>query len=211
MAAESDTGKAPPIAVAGILLAAGKGRRFDPEGIHNKLLQPLPGGEPVVALAAKNLCSVIPRVLAIVRPGGDDVADCLRRLGYQVGECPTADDGMAASLVHGLSLVSDADGWIIALGDMPNVQPATIAALVDALADGADIAVPVFGGRRGNPVAFSRRHLPRLLALTGDKGARDLLRDYPVVEISREDPGIHDDIDTRADIARRHTVMRSAS
>ncbi|HEV2612335.1 MAG TPA: nucleotidyltransferase family protein [Noviherbaspirillum sp.] len=208
MAAEFNTGKVVPIGVAGILLAAGRGRRFDPEGIHNKLLQPLSGGEPVVALAAKNLCSVIPRVFAIVRPGADDVAECLRRLGCQVGECRTADDGMAASLACGLSLVPDANGWVISLGDMPYVQPATIAALVDALADGADIAVPVFEARRGNPVAFSRRHLPRLLALKGDKGARDLLRDYPVVEVSTEDPGIHDDIDTVADIARRHSIMR---
>lgn len=210
MAAESNTGEAVPIGVAGILLAAGKGRRFDPEGIHNKLLQPLPGGDPVVAVAAKTLCSVIPRVLAIVRPGADDVAECLRRFGCQVGECPTADDGMAASLACGLSLCPDADGWIISLGDMPYVRPATIAALVYALAGGADIAVPVFGARRGNPVAFSRRHLPRLLALKGDKGARDLLRDYPVVEVSTEDPGIHDDIDTVEDVLRRHPVMRSS-
>ncbi|WP_334188566.1 nucleotidyltransferase family protein [Noviherbaspirillum sp.] len=204
MVVEPGPGKATAVGIAGILLAAGKGRRFDPDGIKNKLLQPLPGGEPVVAAAAKSLHSVVPRVLAIIRPGAEDVADCLRRLGVDITECASADEGMAASLTHGLALVSDADGWIISLGDMPYVQPTTIAALVDALARGADIAVPVCRERRGHPVAFSRHHLPRLLALTGDMGARDLLREYPVVEVATDDPGIHDDIDTVADITHRH-------
>jgi molybdenum cofactor cytidylyltransferase len=208
VAVNPDPGKVTALGIVGILLAAGKGRRFDPDGIKNKLLQSLPGGEPVVAAAAKSLHSVVPRVLAIIRPGADDVADCLRRLGVDIAECATADDGMAASLTHGLALAADADGWIISLGDMPYVQPTTIAALVDALARGADIAVPVCRERRGHPVAFSRHHLPRLLALTGDKGARDLLREYPVVDIDVDDPGIHDDIDTAADMAHRHEGKR---
>jgi molybdenum cofactor cytidylyltransferase len=185
---------------AGILLAAGKGLRFDPTGVRNKLLQPLPNGETVVAAAAKNLLAVLPTVRAVVRPGADAVAAQLRALGCEVIECSSADQGMGASLVHALSQPCNASGWVIALADMPHVQPATISALIDAIKSGADIAAPTYIGRRGNPVAFSRKHLPDLLRLGGDEGARSLLRAFPVSEVAVDDAGIRQDIDTATDL-----------
>lgn len=189
--------------IAGILLAAGKGSRFDSTGEKNKLTQSLANGDAVVAAAAKNLLAVTPNVLAVTRPGAHAVASILQALGCEVTECPTAENGMAASLVHALSRVPDAAGWIVALGDMPHVQTTTIAALADAIGEGAGIAAPVHQGRRGNPVAFGRAHLPRLLQLTGDQGARMLLRECPVREIAVDDPGIHYDVDSQEDLSRR--------
>lgn len=186
----------------GILLAAGKGTRFDPTGAKNKLLQPLPAGDIVVRAAAKNLRAAVPAVLAVVRPGTNELASQLRSLGCEVTECPTAEHGMAESLVHALSRARDAAGWVVALGDMPYVQPATIAALIEAIGSGADIAVPIVQGQRGNPVAFSPRHLPRLLQLRGDQGARSLLKAFPVTEVAVEDAGILRDIDAAADLAQ---------
>jgi molybdenum cofactor cytidylyltransferase len=188
--------------VVGILLAAGKGSRFDPTGVKNKLVQPLANGDRVVSAAAKKLLAEVPAVLAVVRPGADAVASELRALGCKVTACPTADDGMGASLVHALSRASDAAGWVIALGDMPHVQATTIAALVAAIRGGVDIATPVYQGRRGNPVAFSRAHLQRLLQLTGDQGARNLLREFPVCEIAVDDAGILYDVDSQQDLSR---------
>jgi molybdenum cofactor cytidylyltransferase len=185
---------------AGILLAAGKGLRFDPTGVRNKLLQPLPNGETVVAAAAKNLLAVLPTVRAVVRPGADAVAAQLRALGCEVIECSSANQGMGASLVHALSQPCNALGWVIALADMPHVQPATISALIDAIKSGADIAAPTYMGRRGNPVAFSRTHLPDLLRLGGDEGARSLLKAFPVSEVAVDDAGIRQDIDTATDL-----------
>lgn len=49
----------------GILLAAGRGRRFDPSGTRNKLLQPLPNGEPVAVASARALLAVLPKVIAV--------------------------------------------------------------------------------------------------------------------------------------------------
>lgn len=184
----------------GILLAAGKGLRFDPTGAQNKLMQRLDDGNTVAVAAAKNLLAALPMVLAVVRPGADAVAAQLRDIGCEVIECPTAGQGMGASLVHALSHARGAAGWIVALADMPYVQPATSIALVGAIRRGADIAVPIYRGRRGNPVAFGRTHLPDLLRLGGDQGARSLLTAYPVVEIAVDDPGIGRDIDTAIDL-----------
>jgi molybdenum cofactor cytidylyltransferase len=191
---------APPV---GILLAAGRGSRFDPAGAHNKLLARLPGGEPVAAASARNLLAVLPRVIAVVSPQGDEVASVLRALGCDVAVCAGADQGMGASLVHAVRhSLPTARSWIVALGDMPFVLPATIEALCDALAAGAGIAAPVSGGRRGNPVGFSERYLPDLLALEGDQGARRILMSHPVTPVDVSDPGIFDDIDSPLDLSR---------
>lgn len=207
----------------GILLAAGRGRRFDPSGAHNKLLQQLPAagistdpvksdevGELVVVASARTLLAVLPKVIAVVAPGDGGVGDALRALGCDVTVCATADSGMAASLVHAIAhSLPAASAWLVALGDMPFVQPSTVQALCDALAGGAAIAAPVLGGRRGNPVAFGGRHLPELLALEGDQGARALLRAHPVAEVEVNDPGIFRDIDTGADLQGAHAAAES--
>lgn len=186
----------------GILLAAGRGRRFDPLGQRNKLLQVLPGGEPVVVASARKLLAVLPRVIAVVPPNDGGVAEALRALGAEVTVCPHADSGMAASLTHAIRhSLPQADAWLVALGDMPHVAPATLGALLDALDAGAGIAAPAQGGCRGNPVAFGAVHLPALLALEGEHGARALLKSAPVTQVEVADPGIFRDIDTPADLA----------
>lgn len=185
----------------GILLAAGRGRRFDPSGVQDKLLQRLPSGELVVVASARHLLGVLPRVIAVVPPADRGVAAALRVLGCEVTVCPDADTGMGASLAHAIAAsLPDAQAWVIALGDMPFVETATVRALCDALAGGAAIAVPSFDGKRGNPVGFSDAHLPALLALTGDEGARRIVRGSPLVEVDVDDAGILRDIDTAADL-----------
>jgi molybdenum cofactor cytidylyltransferase len=195
--------RAAPLSVVGILMAAGRGRRFDPAGQRNKLLQPLAdaGGVPVVAASARKLLAAVPRVVAVVPPGDGGVAALLANLGCEVTICPHADSGMAASLIHAIRhSLPDADSWLVALGDMPHVAPATLAAIADALAGGAPIVAPVSEGKRGNPVGFGRVHLDALLALEGDQGARRLLQTCPVTEIPVGDMGIFRDIDTPGDL-----------
>jgi len=186
--------------VVGILLAAGKGARFDPSGAEDKLMQKMPGGEAVAVVAARTLVSALPRVLAVVRPGAEALAVALRETGCQVIDCPTADQGMGASLVCALSQMRASAGWVIALADMPYMQASTIVAVADALRRDGGIAQPIHQGQRGNPVGFGRRHLPQLLALGGDQGARSLLKMHPVVDVAVDDAGILQDIDTRSDL-----------
>lgn len=194
--------------IVGILLAAGKGMRFDPSGAQNKLLQTTIDGDTVVVAAATALLAVLPRVTAVVRHAEDAVAMELAKLGCQVVVCPDADQGMGASLVCALEQNQDAAGWLIALGDMPGVQTTTIAALANELRNelknqlrnGAAIVVPYYKGERGNPVGFGRQHLPELLTLGGDQGARSLLKAHPLTKVEVNDPGIHYDIDTAADL-----------
>lgn len=189
-----------------ILLAAGCGRRFDPSGLHNKLLAHLPSGDSVAAASAKHLLAVNPHCLAVLPSECtrfpmqcSQLAKQLHELGCQIVRLPTssADSGMAYSLVHGIQYSrADTDAWMIALADMPAIRPDSIQRLLHALQAGADIAVLVYQGKRGHPVGFSRHYLPELLRLEGDQGARSLLHRFPVTEVEVDDPGILFDIDT---------------
>ena len=183
-----------------ILLAAGSGSRFDPKGVRDKLLQPLPDGCAIAVASAASLLAVMPHVLAVVRPDAGQLRAELQAIGCEVTVCIDAAEGMGASLAHAVRQSLHAAGWIVALADMPYLKSATIRALLDALRNGASIAAPMHDGRRGNPVAFGRLHLPELLRLSGDVGARRLLHDYPVHLVEVDDPGIHIDIDRPQDL-----------
>lgn len=142
----------------GLLLAAGRGTRFDAEGRDNKLLATLPGtSRCVVEAAAMNLLVVVP-VLAVVPSLQSELAQRLADLGCELVACGIETQDMSASLMCGVRQTIDAAGWVVALGDMPFVQPATHAALLSALQVGVAIAAPSYQGKRGNPVAFSAAH-----------------------------------------------------
>ena len=85
---------------------------------------------------------------------------------------------------------------------LPFVQPATIHKLVRALRDGALLAVPMYAGQRGNPVAFSAALRGELSGASGDAGAREVIKlhAHQMMQIACEDPGVLRDIDTREDL-----------
>ncbi|KAF1035561.1 MAG: Molybdenum cofactor guanylyltransferase [Herbaspirillum frisingense] len=195
-----------PSACIAILLAAGRGTRFDAS--EGKLIQPFSthadgSGKvsSVAQAAARTLLQVLPVVAVVAEENA--LAAVLRTLGCEVVVLEAgAARAMSASLRQGLLRTSDAAGWLVALADMPLVQPDTVKRIVAALQAGAGIALPVMDGRRGHPVGFARPHLDELLALRGDQGARALLNAHPVTEIEVNDPGIFADIDTQDDLAR---------
>jgi len=191
--------------IVGILLAAGRGARFG----GAKLLAPLPAashgvgaGTPVGAAAATHLFAALNDVVAAVRPGDHLLARALEATGARVVPCARADEGMGASLACAVAAAADADGWVVALGDMPWIAPATISAVADALRAGAEIAAPAYRGERGHPVGFGRPYGPLLTALTGDEGARALVnaRKWMLRLVDVDDGGTLRDVDHPADL-----------
>jgi molybdenum cofactor cytidylyltransferase len=118
-----------------------------------------------------------------------------------------ADEGMGSSLrLAAQALSPDAEAVVVGLADMPEIAPATIAALVAAWRPLGPhgIVAPVFNGRRGHPVVFGASHIPALRALGGDSGARSILRDHAsdLSLVAVDDPGVLVDLDTPADLER---------
>ena len=184
--------------VAGILLAAGAGSRFGGE----KLVHPLEDGVAIAAHAARNLLAATPEVIAVVRWGDFPLSDMLEEEGCHVTMFQGAAQGMGASLAHGVGQARAADGWVIALADMPRIAPETIRKIVAALEDGALIAAPARRGERGHPVGFGAPLRAELLALTGDRGARAVMERHrdSVRLLECDDPGILLDIDRKSDL-----------
>ena len=184
--------------LVGLLLAAGSATRFG----SDKLLHPLPHGVPIAAQAARHLASQIPRIVAVVKPGAEELSIQLKNEGCEVEVCENAAEGMGASLACAVRAAGRADGYLVALADMPFVRPASIAAVRDALASGAALAAPYFRTRRGHPVGISGRFFDRLVSLKGDEGAKSVLQDNQsvTVKIPVGDPGVIRDIDTPGDL-----------
>ncbi|MDR5824508.1 nucleotidyltransferase family protein [Caballeronia sp. LZ043] len=184
----------------GVLLAAGLGTRFDPSGIHNKLLAPLPDGTPVVFQSARRLLAVASEVIAVVRPGAEKLADVLNEAGCGVIFSIDAERGMGATLAAAVRATSEADGWLVALGDMPWIEAATYEAVARALDGGEPLVAPGYCGQRGHPVGFGLTHRDALMALDGDAGARGLFVLHEPFIVDAGDPNVLRDIDVPGDL-----------
>jgi molybdenum cofactor cytidylyltransferase len=187
-----------------LLLCGGASRRFG----GNKLLAPV--GEPAMPMAqrsARNLFAGSGSVLAVIPPGADALRALLEPLGCEILESDRTALGIGASLAAGVEASREAGGWIVALGDMPFILPASIAAVRSALEAGALLAAPVDArsGERGHPVGFGRALGPELMALRTDEGARAVVAAHrdALARVPVDDRGIFLDIDTPGDLAAR--------
>jgi molybdenum cofactor cytidylyltransferase len=150
----------------------------------------------------RNLKAALPRVVAVVRQGDERLREALEKEGAQVVQSADAALGMGHSLADAVRASLPAAGWVIALGDMPFISPATIREVALAIERSRGIAQPARNGERGHPVGFAGRFQEELLRLTGDEGARHLLgRHAAEVELlDTADAGVLRDIDSRTDL-----------
>jgi molybdenum cofactor cytidylyltransferase len=197
--------------IVGILLAAGVGQRFDASGKRLKLLEPAPTGHhsgvPIALASARNLVQALGTVCAVVRPATNDPGQqrlhaLLAEAGCKVVVCERATEGMGCSLACGVTATPDAAGWIIALADMPAIEPGSIRAVAQALEEGYDTAAAFFDERRGHPVGFASSFYEELAALSGDDGARKVLARHPPHRVAVADHGVLLDLDTPEDLKR---------
>src|SRR6266566_4989339 len=184
--------------VAAIVLAAGRSTRM---GGPNKLLEMI-SGKPLVRIAAEQALSS--RASPVVVVSGHErarVEAALAGLDVRLVHNPDYPQGLSTSVKAGLAaLPLESEAAIVCLGDMPQVTSALIDRLIAAFDPerNALVVLPTFSGKRGNPVLWSRRFFPELIALEGDVGARHLIGAYPevVTEVPVENAAAMVDIDT---------------
>jgi len=184
--------------IAAIVLAAGRSTRM---GAVNKLIADI-GGKPLVRIAAEQaLASRARPVIVVTGHQREKVESALQGLDVTVVHNPDYADGLGTSLRAGIAAVPDtADGAIVCLGDMPQVDAGLIDKLLGAFDPerGALVVVPVIDGKRGNPVVWSRRFFKDLMSVQGDVGARYLIGSYAeaVAEVPVDSAAALTDVDT---------------
>lgn len=190
--------------VHGVLLAAGTSTRF---GDRNKLLAEV-DGEPIVRRAARTLLDAsLAGVTVVVGHEASAVREALADLPVRVVFVPDYAEGQSRSVRAGVRAAAstDPDAVVIALGDMPDVRPSTVDALVAAYEAGCGtILAAAYRGERGNPVLFDRQFFDALTDISGDVGGRKLFGTADdAALIDTDDPGVRRDIDTHADLRER--------
>jgi molybdenum cofactor cytidylyltransferase len=198
--------------IAAVILAAGRSTRM---GGPNKLLAEI-GGRPLIRIAAEEaLASRARPVVVVTGHQREKVEAALDGLNVERVHNPEFADGLSTSLRAGLAaLPGEVDGAVVCLGDMPQVRAGLIDRLIAAFDPerGALVVVPVIEGRRGNPVVWSRRFFPELMALEGDVGARHLIGRYAeaVTEVPLTDQAALIDVDTPEALDRVKAELEGA-
>jgi len=185
--------------VSAVVLAAGAARRL------GRLKQLLPwGGQTMLEHVVDTvLASAVDEVVVVLGCQAAVVQQALASRPVRGVVNAAWEEGLATSLRAGLAAVSpQAEAALFVLGDQPRLTSQTINRLLAHYrTTRCPIVVPVYLGRRGNPVLFARSLFPELLALQGDVGGRVLLEkqraDVAEVDVGSEE--IFVDVDTLQD------------
>jgi molybdenum cofactor cytidylyltransferase len=163
--------------VAGVILAAGRARRFAGQA---KPLLPY-GANTIletVTCAASN--AGLDPILVVIGHHGDRVKRRLRESGVTTVHNPDFDRGQATSLAVGVQAIARdtaVTAAAILLADEPGIQSSVIRSVIDSWrASDVAAARAVYKDRPGHPVVLARSLFPALAELEGDEGARSLLR-----------------------------------
>jgi molybdenum cofactor cytidylyltransferase len=184
-----------------VVLAAGKGSRFG----GDKVMAILPSGERVIDVVMEKVARVFDDYVCVVRKEDHVLQHHLQEKQWQWVIAETAGEGMSHSLIGGLEVFPNAAGWLFVLADMPYVLESTFVTLKGSL-EGSDhlpkIVIPHCSDQAGNPIGLSRHFGAELRQLSGDVGARSIVKKNSqsrlVVDV--QDKGIFHDIDVPSDL-----------
>ena len=187
--------------VAGVLLAAGEGKRL---GTPKALVEL--GGRRLVDRGADLLRDGGTAPVVVVTGAAPVTVP-----GVVLVPNPDWRTGMGSSLAVGLrALPGECTAAVIALVDQPLIGTGVVRRLVAAHQAGAELVVAAYHGRPRNPVLLARQHWTGVIAAAdGDTGARPYLRAHPalVTLVECADIGSPDDVDTPEDLARVATLL----
>jgi molybdenum cofactor cytidylyltransferase len=187
--------------IAGLMLASGASRRFG----SNKLVAPL-DGRPVVRWSAEALASAVEETWVVVPARSAEVRAALDGLPVRWVENPIAHEGMASSIRSGIAaLPAEVEAVVITLGDQPLIDGEVIRRVVAtwrAAPAPHGAVVAAYEDGRGHPALFGAALFPALLALEGDRGARELLASLGAAVVALGVPSRRPaDVDTRDALA----------
>lgn len=135
------------------------------------------------------------RIVVVLGAAAGAVRDGVSFGRAEVVVCETWATGQAASLRRGLQALEGAGQVVVTLGDAPLVSAEVVALVAAAPAP----ARALYDGRPGHPVVLGAGQIAAVMELSGDQGARGLLRGARTIEVGHLCHG--GDVDTPEDLA----------
>lgn len=189
------------ISVVGVVPAAGRGSRFaDADPTAPPKMLALVDGIPMVRRTVESLlASGIARCIVVVADSGrEGITRALSGLPVEVVVNPDPSRGMFSSVQCGVMAADPSDLCVLLPGDMPFVQPATIAAVITAAQGGARSVAPSLHGHRGHPVVCGIALRAQIIAANADARLDHLMAQENVLTVDVTDTGVRRDLDTPA-------------
>jgi len=182
--------------VSAILLAAGESKRIG----KPKLLLPFGKGTILGQTIDNLLSSKVGEVIVVVGYRAQEMIKAIANRPVKVVVNPFYHQGMSTSIIVGLSLVDGkARRLMVALADQPLINNKVFNRLVEeSLGADKGITIPIYRGKRGNPIIFSTKYKEELLSLKGDVGGKQIIKQHPddILEVAIDSKSINIDIDT---------------
>lgn len=190
--------------IAGLLLAAGGGRRL---GGRPKALLEHRGRTLVEHAVASLRTAGCERVHVVLGASATAVRERADLSGCVLVDNPHWAGGLGSSLRAGLGSLAGtgAPAALVLLVDQPGIGPDAVARVLAAYENEASLVSAAYDGVRGHPVLFGAGHWAGVAAAaTGDRGARDYLKAHEnaITLVECGDVAQPYDIDTQADLAR---------
>ena len=191
--------------LVGLVLAAGQSRRFPG---RNKLLVEVDGAPLLLRTVSVLQKAGLQDIRCISGADHEVMSPLLAAAGAQCIQNSRFAEGMGASLAFGArSIEPEATGGIlVCLADLPFLSVESVGKVIQAFRAHAceRIAQPIHDGRAGHPLLFPTRCVEELRALSGDVGAKAILRreSANLIRVEVESPGIYLDMDTPDDFLR---------
>lgn len=195
---------------AGVILAAGAAERLG----RPKQLLPLRGQPLLQHVVEAAVAGGLTPIVIVLGHRAAEVAGALELPpGAHIVENPDYARGQASSLRCGLAALGpEVRTAAILLGDQPHVSASTIRDAIELLGrSGAPVVRTLYRGQPGHPVVLGREVWEAMMAVEGDRGARDLLAEHRewVVALERDEPAPVD-VDTADDYERLRQEGESA-
>ncbi len=197
-------GKTP--AVSAVVCAAGMSSRM---GGTNKLLLPWTTGSLIEQVVDTVLAAQVIEVIVVVGHEAERVHHALGRRAVRMAHNPVWPTGLTSTIQTGVRAAqTHTDGFLICLSDQPLIETRDLDRLIRAFreAGGKSIVVPVFRGRRGNPVLFPASFRSRILSHEDSSGCKGIIQaaGQGPLEVEMSNDHVVKDIDTREQYQRLH-------
>ncbi len=188
-----------------VLPAAGASRRMG----RPKLLLPFRGAPLVAAVVGALRAGGVDGIVLVTAGDDAELRAWARQAGVVTAINPAPERGMLSSIQEGLAALGGADALarrgdvlLVSPADLPRLDPKSVAELLRRMTEAeARLAVPLYQGRRGHPLALAPALIPEIFELDPALGLKQLRdrHEAELLEVPVDDPGVLMDVDTPAD------------